>query len=231
MSKYQDYKEQVFDVTKRLQAMGYFGTKSGSGGNVSMWIEGEEAIAVTPSDLKYDDMTVDDICIVDYNLKWIESKHEPSREAGMHLTCYKNRTDVSSVIHTHQPAVSALSLLNIPIPALFDEVCLAIGKEVAVVPYGLSGSDELIAGVASVLENRCHCYILQNHGALSIGPNLEKTFHFAELFEKLASAYLAALSTGREITELPEMIRDGVFQLTQMKQDMESARKEALANA
>ena len=84
--------------------------------------QGEETVVVTPSDMVYTDMTVDDICVVDFDLKWVESKHEPSRETGMHMTYYKHRKDVNAVIHTHQPAVSALSLVNAPIPALFDEV-------------------------------------------------------------------------------------------------------------
>ena len=68
-------------------------------------------------------------------------------------------------------------------------------------------------------------------GALSIGPTLEKAFHFTELLEKLAGAYYAALATGREVTVLPDMIRDGVFMINTSKKDMEIARKESLTAA
>ena len=85
------------------------------------------------------------------------------------------RADVSAVIHTHQTFASALSILNEPIPPLFDEVTLAIGNTIDVVPYALSGTRELHDNVARKLANRCHCYILQNHGTLCIGTDLDKT--------------------------------------------------------
>ena len=47
MGDYDAYKRQVLEVSQMLSERGYFGTKSGSAGNVSVLIEGEEAIAVT----------------------------------------------------------------------------------------------------------------------------------------------------------------------------------------
>ena len=189
MGKYDDYKEQVLRVSRTLCDRGFFGTAHGSGGNVSTLIEGEEAVAVTPSGKKYTELTVDDICIVNFDFGRIEGKWEPSIETPMHVAVYKNRPDVNAVIHTHQVYASVFAVLNEPIPPLFDEVVVTIGNVIDVVPYGLSGSPDLLENVVSKLSNRCHCYILQNHGALSIGPDLERTLHFAELLEKTAMIY------------------------------------------
>ncbi len=228
MSKYTPYKEQVLEICQDLMDGGYFGSKHGSAGNVSVLVEGEDLAVVTPSGINYRKLTVDDMCVVNLQGGRIEGPHEPSIETPMHLACYQNRPDVSAVIHTHQPYASLFSLINHPIPALFDEVAVAIGHTVDIVPYGLSGSSELMAGVVDKLSNRCHCYILQNHGALCVGPNLEKTRLFVELLEKTAQVYWMALSTGKEVTQLPEGLPLGLFQLTTMKQDMEIARKESL---
>lgn len=228
MSKYTPYKEQVLEICQDLMEGGYFGSKHGSAGNVSVLVDGEDLAVVTPSGINYRKLTVDDICVVNLEGGRIEGPHEPSIETPMHLSCYKNRPDVSAVIHTHQPYASLFSLINHPIPALFDEVAVAIGHVVDIVPYGLSGSSDLMTGVVDKLSNRCHCYILQNHGALCVGPNLEKTRLFVELLEKTAQVYWMALSTGKEVTQLPEGLPLGLFQLTTMKQDMEIARKESL---
>ena len=40
MGRYDDYKRHVLRISQRLCADGYFGSKSGSAGNVSMLIEG-----------------------------------------------------------------------------------------------------------------------------------------------------------------------------------------------
>ena len=68
MGRYDDYKRRVLQVSQRLSADGYFGSKSGSAGNVSMLVEGENAVVVTPTRLQYDVMTVEDICVVDFDL-------------------------------------------------------------------------------------------------------------------------------------------------------------------
>jgi len=225
MGRYDDYKRGVLHISQRLSADGYFGAKSGSGGNVSMLVEGEDAVVVTPSRLPYNLMTVADICVVDLDLRQIEGDRKPSIETPMHVATYKARTDVSAVIHTHQTFASAISVLNEPIPPLFDEVTLAIGNTIDVVPYALSGSRELHESVARKLANRCHCYILQNHGTLCIGADLDKTFTFVELLEKSATVYMQALATGRPVTILPEATVAQLHAAVIARQDREIAHK------
>lgn len=228
MGKYDEYKRQVLEVSQALSEQGYFGTRSGSAGNVSALIEGEQAIAVTPSSKKYGDMTVDDICVVDFDLKSIDAPSEPSVEAPMHVAVYKNRRDVNAVIHTHQPYASVFAVLNQPIPALFDEVTASVGARIEVVPYGLSGSPELLENVVNKLGNRAHCYLLQNHGALCMGRSLDKTMNYVELLEKTACVYYRALATGRSVTTLPEPLAATLGQFVESLQDVEIARKDSL---
>jgi L-ribulose-5-phosphate 4-epimerase len=226
MGRYDEYKRRVLQISQRLSADGYFGSKSGSAGNVSILVEGEDALVVTPTRLQYDVMKVEDICVVDFNLARIEGERKPSIETPMHTAAYKVRADISAVIHTHQTFASALSILNQPIPPLFDEVTLAIGNTIDVVPYALSGSRELHDNVARKLANRCHCYILQNHGTLCIGTDLDKTFTFVELLEKSAHIYMDALSTGKPVTVLPEKTVAQLHAAVIARQDREIARKE-----
>ena len=203
MGSYDHYKKSVFECGRWLSGHGYFGTLRGTGGNVSLRVEGQPVVAVTPSRVSYRELTPEDICIVDFDLKVIEGKFPPSVETRMHLAVYKARPDVNAVVHTHQAKASALSLINQSIPALYDEVVLHTGSVVEVIPYAFSGSPELIENVKAKLGNRCHCYLLQNHGALSLGATIENVLLNVELLEKLAQTYLDALSTGREITLLP----------------------------
>lgn len=229
MSSYDDYKHRVLEMSKRLSEYGYFGSHSGSAGNVSIRIEGEDAIAVTPTRLPYGAMTADDICVVDLELKRIEGERKPSIETPMHIAAYRTREDVSAVIHTHQSGASVCSVISASIPPMFDEVTLAIGSRVDLIPYALSGSRELHDNVTRALANRCHCYIMQNHGALCVGADLEKTFTFVELLEKTAAIYVQALATGQAVTTLPEEIAAQLHTATLERQDREIARRRALA--
>jgi L-ribulose-5-phosphate 4-epimerase len=207
MTKYESYKKNVLEATQWLYEQGYFGSQRGSGGNVSMRVN-ETVMAITPSSVRYPEIMVEDICIVDLDLAVIEENHQlkPSVESAMHSIIYRNRPDVNAIVHTHQIYGSVFGLINTPIPSLFDEVAFSLGQTIEIVPYALSGSPELVNNVAGKLSNNANAYILQNHGILALGKDLDKAILHAELLEKVARIYCLALSTGKPVTALPESI-------------------------
>lgn len=178
-----------------------------------MRVPGEDRIVITPSTAAYTGLSPADMCVVDFDLTLCEGGLKPSVESGMHITVYKNRPDVNAVVHTHQIFASVFAILAEPVPALFDEVAFAIGDRIDVIPYGLSGSPELVANVTSKLGNGCHCYIIQNHGALSLGKTMADALLHAELMEKTCRIYCHALSTGRAVNLLPEEITKLIRQI------------------
>jgi L-ribulose-5-phosphate 4-epimerase len=214
MTKYESYKKEVLEASLWLSAQGYFGSLRGSGGNVSVRIN-ETDMAITPSGVRYQEIFATDICVVGSDLSVIEGndKLKPSVEAGMHNIIYQRRPDVHAIVHTHQTYGSVFALINTPIPALFDEVSFALGQMVEIIPYALSGSPELVNNVAGKLSNNANAYIIQNHGILALGKNLDKAILNAELLEKVAHIYYLALSTGKPVDTLPESITDFVAML------------------
>jgi L-ribulose-5-phosphate 4-epimerase len=206
MAHYENYKKDVLAASLWLLENGYFGSRRGSGGNVSVRIHEGDLMAITPSSVQYHELSAKDICVVDFDISIIEGELKPSVEAGMHSIIYKMRPDVRAVVHTHQFFGSVFAVINEPIPALFDEVAFALGNTVEVVPYGLSGSVDLVNNVRAKLSNNANAYILQNHGILALGANLDKALLHAELLEKAAQVYSMALSTGRAINTLPEPV-------------------------
>jgi L-ribulose-5-phosphate 4-epimerase len=203
MDKYNPEKLSVLAATRWLADHGYLGKRS-SGGNISLRIVNQDAIAITPSGISYFKMTVEDVCVLDLDGNSLGGKLKPSIEAGMHLGIYRHRPDVNAVIHTHQTYASVLSVINRPIPALFDEIIVEIGHVVELIPYAFSGSAELVQNVVGKLNNQCHCYLIQNHGALSLGSDMERALKNSELLENVARIYYHALATGLNVDILPE---------------------------
>lgn len=202
MGDYDRIRREVLDSSRWLAEHGYLGQLS-SGGNISARVPGEKSIAITPSGRTYFSLDLNDICIIDFDQNPIEGSLAPSIEAGMHIGVYRNRPDVNAVIHTHQPFASTLSIINKPIPALFDEITVEIGHEVDIVPYAFSGSRELIDNLTGKLGNDCHCYLIQNHGAISLGADMPRAMRNSELLESVARIYYQALATGADIQKLP----------------------------
>jgi glutamate-1-semialdehyde 2,1-aminomutase len=196
--------QSVINSAQWLLSQGYLGSELGTAGNVSVRIDGEKLIAITPSGRRYQDLVPDDICVVDFDGKMISGNHYPSVETAMHIGAYRTRQDVGAVAHTHQPFASVLAVINEPIPPLFDDITMALGGIVQVVPYALSGSPALVERVVEIITNGCQAFLMQNHGALCLGANIEKSLKNVALLEKVAFVYYHALTTGKPISKLPK---------------------------
>jgi ribulose-5-phosphate 4-epimerase/fuculose-1-phosphate aldolase len=208
MPEYQTYKQQVMDTCHTLLERGYLKETEG---NISARVIGQNAFAITPSNYDYAKMQVDDICILDFDMQRVEGEMKPSVESGMHAGVYQIRPDVHCIIHTHQPYASVLALINSPIPALFDEQVMRLGRSVDIIPYAPSGTGFLKNAVKSKIKNNNNAFIMQNHGVLVFGGTMEQTIHNMALLEKCALTYLLALMTEKKITKIPLPIREIAF--------------------
>jgi len=208
MSQYQPYKQQVVDTCHILLERGYL---KATEGNISARISGQNSFAITPSNYDYAKMQADDICILDVDMQRLEGEMKPSVESGMHAGVYQTRPDVHCIIHTHQPYASALALIKTPIPALFDEQVIRLGRSVEMIPYAPSGTGFLKNAVKSKIKNGNNAYIMQNHGVLVFGGNMEGAIHNMALLEKCALTYLLAIITEKKVTRIPFPIREIAF--------------------
>lgn len=206
MSRFSLIKKQVFEASQWLANNGFFGGLLSSGGNVSLLNEDREFIAITPTSRQYATMSYKDICIVDMKGEIVDSTWNPSIETSMHLGIYKERRDVFAVVHTHQTYASVLSVINKPLPSLFDEINMTIGRDISIVPYALSGTPELADMVRAYFKEGRVCAILQNHGAVSVGADLPLALKHAEILEKACRIYYLALSAGQPVSTLDEFI-------------------------
>ena len=213
MGQFDKDKQAIVKCARWLSEHGYFGCVRGSGGNISVKLNRQNMMAITPSRRPYQEISLKDICVVDAQMTSIEGHLAPSVEATMHLSVYNSRPDVHAVIHAHPLFASILSIINEPIPALFDEITFEIGAQVDVIAYAVSGSTDLAQNVVSKLGNNCYCYILQNHGALSLGKSLDQAWKNAELLEKVAQIYYYALATGKKITTLPANAVEQIYKM------------------
>lgn len=213
-------KQTIVETAQRLVEKGYL---MATGGNLSLRVTGQEAFAVTPSNYDYNKMTATDVCILDFNLSLLEGHLKPSVEAAMHAAIYQVRPDVNAIIHTHQAYASALTLIKAPIPALFDEQARFLGRSVEIIPYAPSGTGFLKNTVAKHVKNHNNAFMMQNHGALVFGHDMERAIHNVEILEKCALAYLLALCTERPVSKIPLAVREIAF--AKLRGDQRKAEK------
>jgi ribulose-5-phosphate 4-epimerase/fuculose-1-phosphate aldolase len=208
MSAFMEQKKQIVDTAQSLVRKGYL---MATGGNISLRISGQNALAITPSNYDYFKMTADDVCVLDFGLNKLEGPRKPSVESAMHAAIYQVRPDVHAIIHTHQAYVSALTLIKAPIPALFDEQARFLGRSVDIIPYAPSGTGLLRNAVAKHVKNHNNAFMMQNHGALVFGHDMERAVHNVEILEKCALAYLLAICSERKVSRIPLAVREVAF--------------------
>jgi L-ribulose-5-phosphate 4-epimerase len=208
MGTFDIYKKQVVETAQALAHKGYL---MATGGNLSMRISGQNAFAITPSNYDYLKMTPADICILDFDLNILAGHLKPSVESAMHGAVYQARADVNAIIHTHQVYTSTLTLIKAPIPALFDEQARFLGRSVDIIPYAPSGTGFLKSTVAKHVKNKNNAFMMQNHGALVFGHDMERAVHNVEILEKCAMAYLLAICSERKISKIPLAVREVAF--------------------
>jgi len=202
------FKKQIVETAQLLVQKGYL---MATGGNLSLRIPGQDCFAITPSNYDYLKMTPDDVCMLDFDLNPLEGHLKPSVESAMHGAVYQVRHDVNAIVHTHQVYTSALTLIKAPIPALFDEQARFLGRRVDIIPYAPSGTGLLKNAVAKHVKNHNNAFMMQNHGALVFGHDMERAIHNVEILEKCAQAYLLAICSERKISKIPLAVREIAF--------------------
>lgn len=172
----------------------------GTWGNISVRIPETDLIAITPSGVDYEEIELENIVIMNIEGETIDGNMKPSIENPLHRAIYKNRTDVSSIIHTHSEFCTAMAIVRKPIPAAIEDLVQIVGGNVRVSEYRLPGTEELGVEVVKALQDR-NAAILANHGAIVVGNTLKETLKTAFILEKSAKETIMARVLG-DIVEL-----------------------------
>jgi L-ribulose-5-phosphate 4-epimerase len=218
--------QHLVETAQQLTGKGYL---VATGGNLSVRIAGQAAFAITPSNYDYLKMVPADICVLDLDRHPLAGTRKPSVESAMHAAIYRVRPDVNAIVHTHQVYASALTLIGTSIPALFDEQARFLGRRVDTLPYAPSGTGLLVNTIAKHVRDHHNAYLLQNHGALVFGHDLERAVHNVELLEKCSLAYLLALCTERQVSHIPLVVRELAF--AKLRQDQKKVEAGELGPA
>lgn len=183
-----DQRREVIDIATRMTSDRLV---VGTSGNVS--VRCGDLVAVTPSGVDYDTLTVADIPLVDLDGTVVGGELEPTSELPMHLVAYL-RHGAGAVVHTHSLNATALSLLRDDVPAVHYQLG-DFGGSVRVADYATFGSEVLGENMSAALEGRAGC-VLRNHGTITVGKNLSQAYNRARQLEWLCELWLTAQRVG-----------------------------------
>ena len=165
-------------------------------GNVSGIDRKTSLVVIKPSGISYEDMTADDMVVVDLSGNVVEGKWKPSSDTPTHLVLYQAFPNVGGIVHTHSHWATAWAQAGRGIPAYGtthgdyfygeipctrkmtpEEICGAYETEtgnVIVEAFSNKSPDE-IPGV-----------LVCSHGPFAWGTDPDNAVHNAVVLEELA---------------------------------------------
>lgn len=195
-------RDKITHLCSDLYARGFV---SSTGGNVST--RGGSTFLVTPTARSLARLSPDEIVEVDSTGE-VLGHGRPSKEIPFHLAAYEARPDVRCIIHGHSPyAVAASTLLEPdPINALpvYTAGYVARVGRLPLLPYYPSGSPELAQAVSAAARGDAKAMLLQNHGFIAIGPDMETAFNTADELLDALQVYVLTQGRARPLYEAQE---------------------------
>jgi L-fuculose-phosphate aldolase len=191
-------REELLQTMQRIY--GYRMTTT-SGGNLSVREPGGD-IWITPSRVDKGSLRREDMVCV-RNDGTIDGIHPPSSEFPFHKAIYGVRADIRGIVHAHSVALVAFSICGrVPDTRLFhraNQVCGATGFA----PYALPGSAALAESIITAFNQGFFGVILENHGVVVAGADLQNAFQRFETLEFTAKTIIKAstLGTVRYLTD------------------------------
>lgn len=191
------FREEIAAVHRRLYELGF---SVANDGNTSVRVDANR-ILITPAGLNKAKLEPGQMALVDANGKHIGGSYAPSTEIFMHVDIFKARLDVHAIIHAHPPYSIACSLAGVTLDEyVLPEVVLTLGK-VPTTPYVTTGTQE-VGKVVSELIKKHDAVILDRHGTVTVGKNLDEAMQKLERVEHTARITSIARSMG-VVTPLP----------------------------
>lgn len=168
-------------------------------GNISIRDPETGRIYLTPSAIPYNELTEEDIVVMNLDGTTIQGTRKPTIEVEMHLGILRERPEINGVIHTHPIYSQVFAALHQTIPPIIDEAAQALGGSVYTTEYALPGTPELAENVVKTLGETGVACLIANHGAVCIGTDLDQAFKVCTVLEMTAQIYQMALSIGKPV--------------------------------
>ena len=172
-----------------------------TGGNLSGRDLDSGLVVIKPSGIRYDDLTPENMVVVDLEGKVIEGRYKPSSDTAAHLYIYRHRPEINGVVHTHSPFATAFAAAGKPIPPVLTAICDEFGGPIPVGGYAKVGGDE-IGRILIESIGASPAILMKNHGAFTIGKTPEDAIKAAVMLESNARTVFYAMQLG-PLDEIP----------------------------
>lgn len=202
MSRLEQVKAAVLAANRALPRDGLV---SHTWGNVSAVDRESGLVAIKPSGVAYDELTLDSLSLLTLDGEPVGGL-APSSDAPTHLVLYRAFPEVGAVVHTHSRCATAWAQAERPIPALGTTHADHFGGEIPctrpLTAAEIAGAYEeatgaaIVEAFAGVDPARVPGVLVARHGPFAWGATAAEAMEHARVLEEIAALATHTIALG-----------------------------------
>ncbi|MFC6465731.1 L-ribulose-5-phosphate 4-epimerase [Marinilactibacillus sp. GCM10026970] len=189
-------------------------------GNVSGIDRSTNYVVIKPSGVAYEDLSPDNMVIVDLEGNLIEGELNPSSDTATHLELYKQFKNIGGIVHTHSPWAVSYAQAGMAIPAAGTTqadyfygpipVTRQMTKEEIQVDYELKTGSVIIETFEEnqIDPDKMPGVLVNDHGPFTWGKNPVEAVHNSVVLEQVAEMTYHSLQLNPERIEMSQDLLD-----------------------
>ena len=186
-------KKEVYEANMALPR---YGLITFTWGNVSGIDREKGLIVIKPSGVPYEELTVEDMVVIDLEGNKVEGELNPSSDTDTHLELYRNFPDLGGIVHTHSKWATIWAQAGRGIPAygtthadyFYGEIpCTRqMSKGEIQGKYELETGKVIVERFKDMNPNFVPAVLVYSHGPFTWGKDAAEAVHNAVVLEEVA---------------------------------------------
>ena len=216
----EELKQKVFEANMELPKRGLV---TYTWGNVSGIDREKGLIAIKPSGVEYEEMTAEDMVIVDLEGNRVEGRYKPSSDTPTHIELYKRYEEIGGIVHTHSPEATAWAQACRSIPLygtthadyFYGSIPCARSLTMQEINEAYEKNTGLV--IIETFDNKelnpmyTPAVLCANHGPFAWGTDPADAVYHAVVLEEVARMARRTELIDPQVKEAPEYLRDKHF--------------------
>ena len=192
-------------------------------GNVSGIDRERELVVIKPSGVSYDELTPDDLVVLDLDGKVVDGELNPSSDTKTHLELYKAFPEIGGIVHTHSPYAVGWAQAGQDIPAygtthadyFYGPVpcCRSLTEQEVEEDYERNTGLVIVETFRQRELNPVHVpgAICRNHGPFTWGKDAAQAVYHAVVLEEVAKMAVYTRQIAPDAEPAPQQVLDKHF--------------------
>ena len=206
------------DVCKANKLLPGYGLVTFTWGNVSGIDREKKLFVIKPSGVDYDELTPENMVILNMDGEVVEGDYNPSSDTPTHLELYKAFPDVNGIVHTHSSWATSWAQAGRSIPCYGTTHADYFYGEIPCVrnltKEEIDEAYELNTGIliAEFFKNKDYMampgVLCKNHGPFTWGKDCFEAVHNAVVLEEVAKMASRCELINPECKPAPKVLQD-----------------------